>query len=134
MAVRKLGLLILGTACVLSPATSLRAAAAWDETASIHGLTKALVALSPTVSPEEAQVLSVTVHEMSLQLAREYGVNGDPAYHNFLINIGKAQRGYCAHYCRDMGMKLRTMQRMWRDARRWLFERVEARHANRTSE
>ena len=33
-----------------------------------------------------------------------------------------------------LGMKLRTMQRMWRDARRWLFERVEARHANRTSE
>ncbi len=25
-----------------------------------------------------------------------------------------------------MGIKLRTMQRMWRDARRWLFERVEA--------
>jgi RNA polymerase sigma-70 factor, ECF subfamily len=33
-----------------------------------------------------------------------------------------------------LGMKLRTMQRMWRDARRWLFERVEARHADRTSE
>jgi len=32
------------------------------------------------------------------------------------------------------GLKLRTMQRMWREARRWLFERVEARHANRTSE
>jgi RNA polymerase sigma factor (TIGR02999 family) len=31
-----------------------------------------------------------------------------------------------------LGMKLRTMQRMWRDARRWLFERVEARNANRT--
>ena len=33
-----------------------------------------------------------------------------------------------------LGMKLRTMQRMWRDARRWLFERVEARDVNRTSE
>jgi RNA polymerase sigma-70 factor, ECF subfamily len=33
-----------------------------------------------------------------------------------------------------LGMKLRTMQRMWRDARRWLFERVEARHADRTPE
>jgi RNA polymerase sigma factor (TIGR02999 family) len=32
-----------------------------------------------------------------------------------------------------LGMKLRTMQRMWRDARRWLFERVEARHADRTT-
>ena len=24
-----------------------------------------------------------------------------------------------------LGMKLRTMQRMWRDARQWLFERTE---------
>ena len=28
-----------------------------------------------------------------------------------------------------MGVKLRTMQRMWRDARQWLYERAEARHA-----
>jgi len=27
-----------------------------------------------------------------------------------------------------MGMKLRTMQRMWRDARQWLFEHLEAAH------
>lgn len=25
-----------------------------------------------------------------------------------------------------LGIKLRTMQRMWRDARRWLYERIEA--------
>lgn len=28
-----------------------------------------------------------------------------------------------------MGMKLRSMQRMWRDARRWLFEQMEFSHA-----
>jgi RNA polymerase sigma factor (TIGR02999 family) len=28
-----------------------------------------------------------------------------------------------------MGIKLRTMQRMWRDARRWLFEQTESGHA-----
>jgi RNA polymerase sigma factor (TIGR02999 family) len=28
-----------------------------------------------------------------------------------------------------MGIKLRTMQRMWRDARQWLFERMESSHA-----
>jgi RNA polymerase sigma factor (TIGR02999 family) len=32
-----------------------------------------------------------------------------------------------------LGLKLRTMQRMWREARRWLFERVEARHADPTA-
>jgi RNA polymerase sigma factor (TIGR02999 family) len=29
-----------------------------------------------------------------------------------------------------LGLKLRTMQRMWRDARKWLFERVESGHAS----
>jgi RNA polymerase sigma factor (TIGR02999 family) len=28
-----------------------------------------------------------------------------------------------------MGIKLRTLQRMWRDARRWLFEQTESTHA-----
>ena len=28
-----------------------------------------------------------------------------------------------------LGIKLRTMQRMWRDARQWLFERIESGHA-----
>jgi RNA polymerase sigma factor (TIGR02999 family) len=28
-----------------------------------------------------------------------------------------------------LGMKLRTVQRMWRDARQWLFERAEGGHA-----
>ena len=28
-----------------------------------------------------------------------------------------------------LGVKLRTMQRMWRDARVWLFEKMETRHA-----
>ena len=28
-----------------------------------------------------------------------------------------------------LGMKLRTMQRMWRDARQWLFERMESDNA-----
>jgi len=28
-----------------------------------------------------------------------------------------------------LGIKLRTLQRMWKDARQWLFERVEAGHA-----
>ena len=28
-----------------------------------------------------------------------------------------------------LGLKIRTMQRMWRDARQWLFERMESGHA-----
>lgn len=33
-----------------------------------------------------------------------------------------------------LGMKLRSMQRMWRDARRWLFERMEPGEARQISD
>jgi RNA polymerase sigma factor (TIGR02999 family) len=32
-----------------------------------------------------------------------------------------------------LGIKLRTMQRQWRDARRWLFEHAEANHARKSA-
>jgi hypothetical protein len=89
-------------------AVSVRGVVAEDET-SIKELRNAVVALSPTIDPREAELLSVTVHTMSRALAREYGVTGDPAVHNFLINTGQRKRGYCAHYARDIGTRLREM-------------------------
>jgi hypothetical protein len=75
---------------------------------SIAGLRDALVALAPhNVDSREAELLSVTAHNMSRQLAREYGVTGDPAVHNFLINIGAKKRGICADYTRDIGARLK---------------------------
>ena len=32
-----------------------------------------------------------------------------------------------------LGLKLRTMQRMWHDARQWLFEQIESGHAGTTT-
>lgn len=32
-----------------------------------------------------------------------------------------------------LGLKLRTMQRMWRDARQWLFEHMESRNAQQSA-
>jgi hypothetical protein len=75
---------------------------------SINDLRDALVALAPhNVDPHEAELLSVTAHNLSRQLAREYGVTGDPAVHNFLINVGARKRGICADYTRDIGARLR---------------------------
>ena len=75
---------------------------------SINDLHAALVALAPhNVDPHEAELLSVTAHNMSRQLAREYGVTGDPAIHNFLINVGAKKRGICADYTRDIGARLK---------------------------
>jgi len=75
---------------------------------SISDLTNALIALSPrSVDPREAALLSETAHQTSRQCAREYGVTGDPAIHNYLINIGLKKKGICADYTRDIGAKLR---------------------------
>ena len=75
---------------------------------SINDLRDAIVALAPrSVDPHEAELLSVTAHTMSRRLAREYGVHGDPAIHNFLINVGAKKRGICADYTRDIGSRLK---------------------------
>jgi hypothetical protein len=85
---------------------------AWgQDEKSIQDLSAALVALSPrTVDPREAELLSTTAHTTSRQLAREYGVTGDPAFHNYLINIGVKKRGICADYTHDIGARLRDLR------------------------
>ena len=92
---------------IFASAVCATAVQAEDEK-SINDLRDALVALSPrTVDPREAELLSVTAHTMSRQLAREYGVVGDPAIHNYLINIGVKKRGICADYTHDIGARLK---------------------------
>src|SRR5438874_1404842 len=88
------------------------ASAAWaHDEKSIIDLRNALIALSPrTVDPSEAALLSETAHRTSRQLAREYGVIGDPAIHNYLINIGVRKRGICADYAHDIGAKLKEFR------------------------
>jgi hypothetical protein len=97
---------------VLIFAFAIFATAVWaEDEKSIIDLRDAVVALSPrTVDPREAEVLSVTAHNMSRQLAREYGVTGDPAVHNFLINVGAKKRGICADYTRDIGARLKELR------------------------
>ena len=94
---------------IFTSAVCVSAVWAQDEK-SISGLRDALVALAPrNVDPHEAELLSVTAHTMSRRLAREYGVDGDPAIHNFLINIGARKRGICADYTRDIGARLKEL-------------------------
>ena len=78
---------------------------------SINDLRDALIALSPrTVDPREAQLLSETAHRTSRQCAKDYGVTGDPAIHNYLIHIGVKKRGICADYTHDIGAVLRELR------------------------
>ena len=77
---------------------------------SINDLSKALAALGPEVRPGEAELLSVTAHTTSRSLAREYRIVLNPEFQNFLINIGLRRRGYCAHFARDIGTRLKTLK------------------------
>lgn len=94
-------------ALVFALALSANGLFAQDEK-SITDLSNALIALSPrTVDPGEAALMSETAHRMSRRCAREYGVHGDPAVHNYLIHIGVKKKGICADYTRDIGAKLK---------------------------
>jgi hypothetical protein len=95
--------------CIIAFALCVSTAWARDER-SIKDLTKALVALAPDVDPGEAELLSVTAHTTSRSLAREYRIVLNPEFQNFLINIGVRQRGYCAHFARDIGARLKTLK------------------------
>jgi hypothetical protein len=77
---------------------------------SINALRKALVALAPDVDPAEAQLLSVTAHTTARRLKQEYRVVLNPEFQNFLINIGLRERGYCAHWARDIGARLKELK------------------------
>jgi hypothetical protein len=85
------------------------AAGAKDEE-SIKGLRDAIVALSPSVNPEEAELISATAHTASRSLAHEYRITGPPAFQNFLIHIRLRQRGYCFDFARDIGSRLKELK------------------------
>jgi len=92
-------------------AFSLCVSAVWaKDEKSIKKLRDALVALAPDVDPGEAELLSVTAHTASRRLAREYGLLWSPIFQNFLIHMGKRQRGYCGHYARDIGERLKELK------------------------
>jgi hypothetical protein len=77
---------------------------------SIKDLSKALVALAPNVDPGEAEMLSVTAHTTARSLARQYRVVLNPEFQNFLIMIGKRERGWCGHWTRDIGAQLKELK------------------------
>jgi hypothetical protein len=92
-------------------AFSLCVCAVWaKDERSIGKLRDALVALAPDVDPSEAELLSLTAHTASRDCAREYRVVWCPAFQNLLINTGKRQRGYCGHYARDIGERLKELK------------------------
>lgn len=87
----------------------VNAVSARDER-SIKKLRDALVTLAPDVNPGEAEQVSVTAHTTSRRLAREYRLVWCAGFQNLLINMGKRERGYCGHYARDIGERLKELR------------------------
>jgi hypothetical protein len=85
------------------------AASARDER-SIADLSKALATLASSVDPAEAQLLSATAHTTARELAREYRVVLNPEFTVFLVNIGLRKRGWCGHWTRDIGERLKELR------------------------
>jgi hypothetical protein len=77
---------------------------------SIRGFRDAIVKLAPDVDPAEAELVSVTAHQTARQLARDYRVVGPAVFQNFLIHVGARQRGFCWHWARDIGTRLKELR------------------------
>ena len=77
---------------------------------SIKYLRYALVALAPDVDPGEAELLSTTAHTTARSLAREYHIVLNPEFQCFLVNIGVRERGWCGHWTRDIGARLKELK------------------------
>jgi hypothetical protein len=84
-------------------------AQAMDEK-SIQDFREAMLKLGPGVDAAEAQSVSVTAHNTARHLAHEYRVVGPAVFQNFLIHIGARQRGFCWHWARDIGTRLKELR------------------------
>jgi hypothetical protein len=80
-----------------------------DDEKSIEKFTKAIIALSPTVDPAEAQMISETSHHTARELQKKWRVFPFALVQNFLIHVGARDRGFCFHWAHDIGMELRKL-------------------------
>ena len=111
----KIPLLALLAWSLLAPAALAR-----DEK-SIAGFRDAIVALSPTVNPAEAQLVSETAHHTARDLQKKWRVFPFAIVQNFLIHVGARDRGFCFHWAHGIGMELKklplqTLELHWAEA------------------
>ncbi len=88
---------------------------------SIKRFRDAIVALSPTVDPAEAALVSEISHVTARRLQKQWRVVPPANFQNFLIHIGARDRGFCFHWAHDIGAELRklplkTLELHWAEA------------------
>ncbi|MGZ5022376.1 MAG: hypothetical protein ACXWFY_08170 [Chthoniobacterales bacterium] len=88
---------------------------------SANELARRIVALSPTIRPDEAQRLSETAYLTVRRLAVEYQMTWPSGVQNYLIASGQRKRGYCFHWAEDIisalaKLHLQTIELHWAEA------------------
>ena len=77
-----------------------------------------LVALSPSVNPEEARRVVFIAYTSGRELAHKWEMGSSPTFHSFLINIGAKKAGYCHQFATELllrldAQKLQTLELHW---------------------
>jgi arylamine N-acetyltransferase len=65
-----------------------------------------LVALAPSVNPEEARRAAYITYTTGLELARKWEMVSSPTMQSFLINIGAKKGGYCYQFATELLLRL----------------------------
>jgi len=88
-----------------------------------------IIALSPSIRPEEAQLVARCAFTTGRELKREWRVGWPPGLHNFLVNTGKRKGGLCFQFATELllrldALKLETIELHWAES----FERTSSEH------
>jgi len=80
-----------------------------------------LVALSPSVNPEEARRVTYIAYTTGRELARKWQMVSSPTVQSFLINIGLRKGGYCHQFATELllrldAQKLQTLELHWAES------------------
>jgi hypothetical protein len=86
-------------------------------------------ALSPSIRPEEAQLVARCAYTTGRELKREWRVGWPPGWHNFLVNTGKRKGGLCFQFATELllrldALKLETVELHWAES----FVRTSSEH------
>jgi hypothetical protein len=80
-----------------------------------------LVALSPSVNPEEARRVAFIAYTTGRELAAKWEMGSSPTMHSFLINIGVKKGGYCYQFATELllrldAQKMKTLEFHWAES------------------
>ena len=116
------------TACA-SSASARGQEPAFAKSADDPALRDRIVALAPSVRPEEAQQVARCAYTTGRELKREWRVVWPPGLQNFLVNTGARKGGLCFQWATELllrldKLKLETLELHWAES----FERTASEH------